>query len=146
MKDFFISYNSADKSQAEWIGWQLEHAGYSVIIQAWDFGPGQNFVLEMQRAAAEARRTIAVLSPDYLNAKFTAPEWAAAFVQDPIGEKRLLIPIKVRPVDLVGLLRPIVYIDLVGASDRNEALRRLLEGVGNCRKKPQTEPDFKDLF
>jgi hypothetical protein len=26
MKDFFISYNSADKTWAEWIAWQLEEA------------------------------------------------------------------------------------------------------------------------
>ncbi len=29
MKDFFISYNRADRQWAEWIGWQLEEAGYS---------------------------------------------------------------------------------------------------------------------
>ena len=86
MKDFFISYNSADKNRAEWIAWQLEEASYTTIIQAWDFGPGENFVLAMQRAATEAKRTIAVLSPDYLTAQFTAPEWAAAFVQDPTGQ------------------------------------------------------------
>ncbi len=27
MKDFFISYNSADRTWAEWIAWQLEEAG-----------------------------------------------------------------------------------------------------------------------
>jgi hypothetical protein len=145
-KDFFISYNSTDKDRAEWIAWQLENAGYTTVIQAWDFGPGQNFVLAMQKAATEARRTIAVLSPDYLAAKFTAPEWAAAFVQDPTGEHRLLIPIRVRPVELTGLLRPIVYIDLVGVTDKNEARNRLLEGVSDSRKKPRAEPDFKDLF
>ena len=37
MKDFFISYNSADKGWAEWIAWQLEEAGYTTILQAWDF-------------------------------------------------------------------------------------------------------------
>ena len=74
-KDFFISYTSADKDWAEWIAWQLEAAGYTTIIQAWDFGPGENFVLAMQKAATEADRTIAVLSPDYLQSQFTAPEW-----------------------------------------------------------------------
>ena len=57
MADFFISYTSADKSWAEWIAYVLEEAGIQVIIQAWDFRPGSNFVLEMQRAAAEADRT-----------------------------------------------------------------------------------------
>jgi hypothetical protein len=51
MKDFFISYNKADRSWAEWIAWQLEEAKYSVVVQAWDFRPGSNFVLEMQKTA-----------------------------------------------------------------------------------------------
>jgi hypothetical protein len=142
MKDFFISYNSADKDRAEWIAWQLEDAGYTTVIQAWDFGPGQNFVLAMQKAATEARRTIAVLSPDYLAAKFTAPEWAAAFVQDPTGEHRLLIPLRVRPVELSGLLKPIVYIDLVGV-DEDEAKVRLLAEASLDRAKPKSKPLFK---
>ncbi len=146
MKDFFISYNSADRQQAEWIAWQLEAVGYTVIIQAWDFGAGENFVLAMHKAATEAERTIAVLSPDYLKSQFTAPEWAAAFVQDPTGEKRLLIPIRVRPLDLTGLLTPIVYIDLVGITEKQEAQNRLLNSVKDGRNKPDTEPDFKNLF
>src|SRR6202030_2215507 len=81
--DFFISYNKADRPWAEWIAWVLEEAKYSVILQAWDFRPGMNFVLEMQKATAGAKRTIVVLSEDFLKAKFTQPEWAAAFAQDP---------------------------------------------------------------
>ena len=76
MKDFFISYNSADRPWAEWIAWHLEEARYKTMIQAWDFRPSSNFVLEMQRASEEADRTIAVLSPDYLTALYTKPEWA----------------------------------------------------------------------
>ena len=83
-KDFFISYNKADRYWGEWIAWQLEEAGFSVVIQAWDFRPGSNFVLEMQKAATEAERTIAVLSNDYLDALYTQPEWAAAFVQEEV--------------------------------------------------------------
>ena len=78
--DFFISYNHRDSRWAEWIAWQLEAQGYTTRIQAWDFLPGSNFVLEMQKAATDAKRTIAVLSPNYLAAEFTQPEWAAAFV------------------------------------------------------------------
>ncbi len=76
--DFFISYNGADKTWAEWIAWQLEEEGFSTILQAWDFRPGANFVLKMQEASEKAKRTIAVLSPNYLRADFTQPEWAAA--------------------------------------------------------------------
>jgi hypothetical protein len=53
MKDFFISYNKADLQWAEWIAWQLDDAGYSVVIPGWDFLSGCNFILEMHGAAKE---------------------------------------------------------------------------------------------
>jgi TIR domain. len=96
VKDFFISYNSADKNWAEWIAWQLEETGYTTILQAWDFRPGHNFVLEMDKASKEAERTIVVLSPDFLSSSFTPPEWAVAFKRDPTGEKGLIVPVRVQ--------------------------------------------------
>ena len=60
--DFFISYTSVDGSWAEWMAWVLEEAEYTTIVQAWDFGAGANFVQEMDAAAKNAERTIAVLS------------------------------------------------------------------------------------
>ena len=47
MTDFFISYNKADKTWAEWIAWELEAKGFTTVIQAWDFRPGSSFILEM---------------------------------------------------------------------------------------------------
>jgi hypothetical protein len=35
----------------------------------------------MQRAASETEKTIVVLSPAYLEAEYTQPEWAAAFAE-----------------------------------------------------------------
>ena len=140
-KDFFVSYNRADKQWAEWIAWQLEEAGYTTVIQAWDFRPGSNFVIEMQRAAEQARRTIAVLSPDYLQALYTQPEWAAAFAQDPTGEKGTLLPVRVRECELQGLLSQVVYIDLVGLAEQ-AAKEALLAGVKQGRVKPTTAPGF----
>jgi hypothetical protein len=89
--DFFVSYNQADRDWAEWIAWQLEDAGYTTRIQAWDFHAGSNFVVDMDRAARQSRQTIAVLSPDYLAARFPTAEWAAAFARDPTGNDRALL-------------------------------------------------------
>src|SRR6186713_2132488 len=139
-KDFFVSYTSADKTWAEWIAWQLEAAGYSVVIQAWDFRPGENFVVEMQTAAAEAERTLLVLSDDYLKSSFGRSEWAAAFAQDPTGASRRVVPVRVKPCEPDGLLRAIIFVDLVGLSDE-DARRRLLEGVDHDRAKPETAPE-----
>ncbi len=139
MKDFFVSYTNADVQWAEWIAWTLEQEGYATTIQAWDFRPGSNFVLEMQRALLECERVIAVLSPRYLASKFAAEEWSAAIASDPTGDK--LVPIRIEPCDNEGLLRARVYIDLVGA-DEATARQRLLAGVQRERAKPATAPAF----
>jgi CHASE2 domain-containing sensor protein len=140
MKDFFVSYTSADRAWAEWIAWRLEEAGYSTLIQAWDFRPGENFVVEMQQAAAQAKRTILVLSEEYLKSSFTQPEWAAAFAQDPTGQLRQVVPVRIQPCEPQGLLRAIIFIDLVGLGE-DEARQRLLDGLAD-RGKPVAPPPF----
>lgn len=140
MKDFFISYNRAERQWAEWIAWTLEEAGYSVTIQAWDFRPGGNFVLDMQRAAAESQRTIAVLSESYLKASYTQPEWAAAFADDPESLQRQLLPIRVKECMPEGMLRSLVYVDLVGRSEA-DAKQTLLDALRE-RAKPEQKPTF----
>ena len=57
--DFFVSYTASDRTWAEWIAWELEEAGHSVVIQAWDFRPGSDFVADMREAAAGAEQTLA---------------------------------------------------------------------------------------
>ena len=141
MKDFFISYTKADRSWAEWIAWTLEENGFSVVIQAWDFRPGGNFVLDMARATSNSKKTIAVISEDYLNAAYTQSEWAAAFAQDPLGQEGKLLPIRVGECKLEGLLNQIVYIDLVGLSEK-QAREALLKALIGDRTKPSTPPSF----
>ncbi|MFL6197625.1 MAG: toll/interleukin-1 receptor domain-containing protein [Thermoanaerobaculia bacterium] len=122
MENVFISYSHADRPWAEWIAWILEEAGHSVVLDIWDFRPGEHFVLEMDRAAAGTGRTIIVLSENYLRSEYTQPEWAAAFAEDPSGERRKLIPIRVEPCQPRGLLRSIIYVDLVGLGEEDARL------------------------
>lgn len=138
---FFISYTGSDEPWAVWVADALERAGYLTRLQAWDFRPGSNFVVEMQRAASEADRTIAILSRAFLESRFTPAEWAAAFVRDPRGETRSLVPIRVEDVEPPGLLGPIVYIDLHGL-DEERARQVLLAGIKEGRGRPTAPPPF----
>ncbi len=140
MKDFFISYTGNDRTWAEWIAWVLEEAGYSVVIQAWDFRTGSNFVLDMQKAT-QANRTIAVFSSLYLQKPFPQSEWAAAFAQDPTSANRKLIPVRVEDCNSQGLLSQIVYVDVFNC-DETEAHQRLLAAVKDGRMKPEQRPIF----
>ena len=112
-----------------------------ILIQAWDFHAGGNFVLEMDRAARQSLRTIAILSNDYLAAKFTAAEWAAAFARDPTGTGGVLLPVRVGDCQPEGLLRAIAYVDLLGL-DEASAKRTLLARVKGERLKPSSSPGF----
>jgi hypothetical protein len=140
-KDLFISYTEADRAWAEWIAWQLEAAGHSVVLQVWDFGPGSNFVLEMHRAATDAQRTLLVVSESSLASPPVRAEWAARLRQDFAGEGRLLLPVRIEACDIEGLLGPIVYVDLVGL-DEARAAAALRAGVATGRRKPKTPPGF----
>src|SRR5918996_982925 len=80
--DFFISYTAVDRAWAEWIAWQLEAAGHRVVVQAWDFRPGENFVIQMRRALDTAERTLAAVSAAYLESVYGSDEWTAAFIHD----------------------------------------------------------------
>ncbi len=140
-KDFFISYTGHDRAWAEWVAWVLEAAGYSVVIQAWDFRVGGNFVLDMQRATIESKRTIAILSALYLDKSFPQPEWSAAFAQDPTSQERKLIPIRVEDCNPPGLLQQMVYTDVFNC-DEAEAQQRLLSAVQDGRMKPEQKPNF----
>lgn len=140
-KDFFISYTKADQSWAEWIADQLESAGYSTVIQAWDFRPGSNFVMQMADASQKARATLVVLSTNYFSSQFAMAEWAAAFRTDPSGSRRSVIPVRVDLCDVEGLFGPIIYIDLHGLS-RAVASKALLDGIKEGRNKPSTAVPF----
>jgi hypothetical protein len=139
--DFFVSYTSADRSWAEWIAWQLEAEGYQVVVQAWDFTAGNDWVHEMQHATITAERVVAVLSAAYLQSVHGEAEWRAFYAKDPSGERGLLLPVRVDKVEPPGLLTTRIYVDLVGR-DANSARAALLAAVRGVRGKPTQPPEF----
>ncbi|MDR2032938.1 MAG: toll/interleukin-1 receptor domain-containing protein [Azoarcus sp.] len=157
-KDFFVSYDKADKHWAEWIAGTLEKpGGYSTIIQAWDFKPGESFVHNMDKALGNCERFIAVLSENYLQALYGQAEWEAAFTRDPNGESARFIPVRVADVEPKGLRASRLYIDLYNESDEQRA-QCLLDGVsradrpgnrpslpGTPRERPPGERPFHNL-
>lgn len=127
-KRLFVSYTGVDAERASHIADVLRERGHEVTIQDADFLPGSNFVLEMQRAITDADHVIAVLSPEYEQSAFAAPEWAAAFASDPSSRDRRLIGIRVRDYTPTGLLRSIVYADLV-AEPETAAFQRVFDSI-----------------
>ncbi|GLW24335.1 ATP-binding protein [Microbispora amethystogenes] len=126
--EFFVSHADTDLQWAEWIAFELESAGYGVILKAWDIRPGDNRLDKIDEALSTCRHTLYVLS-DGSDADMAAR--TAAQYQGLQGKERALIPVLVDEGDgeippSVGALVPI---DLRGVDDEDEARRRLLAGV-----------------
>lgn len=140
--DFFISYTQTDRRWAEWIAWRLKEVGYTVFLQAWDIAPGKDWVHEMHRVSSNASHILAVLSPNYLDeSTFGEAEWRVAFADDPSGERRRLIPVRVADCRPGGLLGTRAYIDLVGRNE-SDATNALLVGVLEQGFRPREKPTF----
>ena len=139
--DFFVSYTGVDRAWAEWIAWQLEAAGYTTRIQAWDFRAGSHFVTEMHQTAQAAARTVAVLSEAYMSSAYAEAEWQAAWADDPSGRRRKLLVFRVEDCPRPGLLGQLVSVDLFGL-DLDAAAERVLAAARGERGKPAVEPTF----
>ena len=140
-RDFFVSYTGTDEKWAEWISAILEANGYSCFLQKWDFRVGENFVVNMHEALKNSDRFIAVLSKEYFDSMYCQAEWTSAFTKDPNGEQRLFIPVRIADIAPEGLLSAIIYIDLFGKSEEQEAEAALLQGV-NTKNIPRNRPSF----
>jgi hypothetical protein len=141
IRNFFISYTAVDRHWAEWIAWELEEAGYTTILQAWDFAPGSHFVTAMHLATQITERTIAVLSRAYLESAYSEQEWQAAWADDPSGVERKLLVLRIEDCPRPGLLGQVVSEDLFGVG-KELARTRLLAAVQEGRRKPPMPPQF----
>lgn len=145
MKDFFVSYTGTDATFATWVAELLEDNKYSVTIQAWDFKPGDNFVSKINEALLECEKLIVILSEGYLKSEWCEAEWTSKLAEQIKLKERRIIPIRIEPVDLKGLLSPIVYIDIVDKSE-DEAKQRILTGIrSNDIRKSDGYPSYYSL-
>ena len=69
--DVFISYSTKDQWVREELLRRLEDAGLKCCIDYRDFRLGAPAISELERAATTSRKTLLVLTPNYLESKWT---------------------------------------------------------------------------
>src|SRR3954467_5603899 len=97
--DFFISHAGRDTGWAEWLGWQLRHAGHRGGLGGGGWAPGEDFVARMAAALESADRLLAVCTEAYFASVFGGAELRAAFSYRMAAE-RWLVPVRDAPVAL----------------------------------------------
>lgn len=143
MVDVFVSHAGRDRSWAEWVAWQLDHAGLSVELDYWDWKTGENFVTSMSTALRSCKTMVALFSEAYFEpTRWTTQEWTAAVVlakQDPTR----FVPVRIEDTPVPEIVGPILAPALFGLSAR-DARAELLRAVQGPTR-PDREPPFPGL-
>ncbi len=116
LRDYFVSYNSADAAHASAINGALRDAGYSTHFAGTDLPDGGNIPVWMDRALGASTQVLALCSPAYFKpeAVYSEVERAATFWADPDGARAMLVPVEIAPCDYSRLYAPLKRIDVSG--------------------------------
>lgn len=126
--DVFLSHSTADREWVDtWLLPRLEGAGLRVCVDYRDFIAGMPRLENVERAVKSSRRTVAILTPDWLASEWNAFEDVLVRSLDPAARRRRLIPVKLRPCDLPEALAALEAIDLTVEG-------RWEQGIGRLRR------------
>jgi TIR domain-containing protein len=129
--DVFISYSHQDQT---WVKQdllsELEAKGLQVCIDYRDFEPGAASVSEMRRAVTSSRKTLLVLTPDYVQSAWTEFEVLMVQTLDPANQQRRLIPLRKERCDVPEEIRYLNYVDFVNPVDWKIEWSKLLTALG----------------
>jgi tetratricopeptide (TPR) repeat protein len=138
--DVFISYSHQD---ADWVrGWllpRLEDAHLRVCIDFRDFKIGVPSLVNMEHAVERSRRTLLVLTPNWVGSEWTNFEALMIQTQDPIGRARRMLPLMLEDCELPGRLAIFTFADFRRRESRDAELARLLGQMGEVPKMPPVQ-------
>jgi hypothetical protein len=136
--DVFISYNRRD---AEWVRGELltriEKAGLRAFIDYRDFTRGAHVINECERGAGTCRKTLIVLTPDYIKSGWGEIENIMVQTLDPANRELRLIPLLKTACDKPLRIGALTHIDFTSEADQDLAWRQLLTALG---KPPEAAP------
>lgn len=100
-KDLFLCHSSVDKAWVEALGQRVESEEWdgrhlSVFLDSWDIELGENIIIKLDEALAQARFVALVLTPEMVTSDWCKAEYAATLATDPTNRRGRLIPIRLR--------------------------------------------------
>lgn len=133
--DAFISYSRQDKA---WVHGdllpRLEQAGLTICIDTRDFDIGVPSLVNMENAVQRSRKTLLVLTPDWVASQWTDFEALLIQTKDPVGRGRRMLPLMVRDCELPDRLSIFTYLDLRNPADFDFQIRRLVDEIRGAQQ------------
>lgn len=128
--DVFISYSHHDKN---WVHQhlvpELEKAHVRVCIDFRDFQTGAPLVTEIERAIIQSRKTLLVITPDYLASEWTEFESIMTQTLDPAARNRQLLPLVLKRSSLPLRIRGLIYLDFTESAEMDSQMQKLFAAI-----------------
>jgi tetratricopeptide (TPR) repeat protein len=126
----FISYSHHDKAWVcEWLLPRLEAAGLKVLIDYRDFVVGAPVLVNIERSVEASRRTLLVLTLQWVASEWTNFESLLLQTGDPTGLRGRLLPLMLETCEPPKRLGIFTYADFRVPAEREAALERLLRQI-----------------
>jgi nucleoside phosphorylase len=135
--DVFISHSSKDKP---WIVNtllpQLQAEGFKVWIDHENISVGSSILENIEQAILTSRKTILVMSPNYLEGNWCKTEFEILLQnRDPANEKSRLIPLLIQKCQLPLAVRSLTYLNFVNPENEVTERQKLIDAVKTRRAK-----------
>jgi tetratricopeptide (TPR) repeat protein len=128
--DVFVSYSSRDK---QWVRGDLleriEKAGLRVFIDFRDFKRGAPSIKEMERGVTVCRKTLVILTPDYIESEWCEIEGIMLQTLSPANRDLRLIPLLKTSCEKPLRIGALTHIDFRDSADFDLAWRQLLAAL-----------------
>ncbi len=109
---YFLSFNSADREWADWIGVVLEEQGGIVSNHFWEIGAGGHIIKWMRNSLDQCDKVVSLFSPNYLDAAFSQVEQDYGIYSSIEDESERIIPIVINECKIPSLIRPLKRITI----------------------------------
>ena len=128
--DVFISYSSQDK---DWVRGDLlneiEKTGLRAFIDYRDFKRGAPSIKEMERGVSICRKTLLILTPNYIESEWCEIECIMSQTLGPANRNLRLIPLLKTECNKPLRVRALTHIDFTDGADFDLAWEQLLEAL-----------------
>lgn len=140
--DVFISYHPRDGDWVwDWLLPRLEQAGLRVCIDQKCFQPGAPVATEIERAVNESRRTLAVMTPAWVESQWDQFEALLIHQKDAAARIRRLIPLLLKPCYPPDRIRLLQWVDFTDAGRQEEQLSRVIDDIKGVSALPELRRD-----
>ncbi|HYH07983.1 MAG TPA: toll/interleukin-1 receptor domain-containing protein [Thermoanaerobaculia bacterium] len=136
--DVFVSYSHKDKA---WVSGVLVKAlrdgGLRVLVDEDGFAAGNSSITNMTDGVLQSRRTVAVLTQNWVDSEWSQFEGMLSVQQDPTGARGRLIPILREKCNAPPWLSLRTYVDCVNDATISDQMAKLVRSLA----RPLGAPD-----